>query len=163
MELREIFDEYYDRVYGFALYRVGDVHVAEDVASEVFYKAAKGWDRYRGEASVSTWLFAIALNEVKMYFRGRQYVAPIEEAENVPACERTEGAVLANEAARELFAAMGGLDERQKDVVVLRYFGGLSGRETARLLGISETNAETILSRAKKLLKNYLENSQGNV
>ena len=52
---------------------------------------------------------------------------------------------------------MAKLDERQRNIVLLRYYGEMSNREIARLLKLTETNVETILSRAKKILKSHLE------
>ena len=158
MRLDEVFDAYYDRVYGFALFRLRNHHDAEDIASEVFFRAAKGWRRFdETRATVSTWLFTIAVNEIKRHCRKKRDSLPLESAESLASGENTLGAVLVNERSRGLYDAMAKLDERQRSVLLLRYYGDLTDREIARALDLTETNVETILYRAKKSLKNILE------
>ena len=157
VELEEIFDMYYDKIYSFTLFRVQSIHDAEDITSNVFCKAVKSFMSYRKECSVSTWLLSIALNEIKNYYRGRREYLNLEYAESYPARENAEDSVLANERARSLYAAVAELDERQRNIVLLRYYGDMSNKEIALLLKLTETNVETILYRAKKILKKFLE------
>jgi len=163
MNLEEIFDTYYDRVYSFTLFRVRNVHDAEDIASDVFCKAAQNLHRYRKESAVSTWLISIALNEIKNYYRSRKEHLDLEYAENIPANDKPEDFILADERTQELYAAIKQLDERQRDVVLLRYYGEMNHKEISRLLKLTETNVETILYRAKKNLKNFLEKCEVSV
>lgn len=156
-DLADIFEAYYDRIYSYALFRVQSIADAEDIASNVFLKAAEHIDLYdAGKASVSTWLFTIAQNTVKDHYRTRHTTVSEDEIEELPAGDDPEQRVLANERAKELYAAIAKLDERQRDIVLMRYYGGMSSKEIAAVLKLSETNAETILSRAKKILREIL-------
>ena len=158
MQLADIFETYYDRIYSFVLFRVQNVHDAQDISSEVFFRAAKSYDTYDKErASVSTWLFSIALNEIKRHHRHQKNDLALEQAADIPATACTLDDVLASERAKELFAAMGQLSRQQRDILLLRYYGEMTNREIAVALGLSETNVETIAYRAKKKLKTVLE------
>lgn len=158
MGIEEIFDTYYNRVYRFTLFRVQNAHDAEDITSEVFLKAAKNLWRYNAKkAAMSTWLFSITLNEIKMFYRKRRDTLLLEYAKNIPERENIEDTVLVNERAKLLYAAIALLDERQRNIVLLRYYGEMSNKEIARLLNLTETNVGTILSRTIKILRKYLE------
>jgi len=158
INLEELFDTYYNRVYSFTFFRVRNVHDTEDIVSDTFYKAAKNIRRYDEEkASLSTWLFTIALNEMRSYYRKRRDVLSLEDTENITALDDIEKSVLSNERAEEMYAAISQLNERQRNIVLMRYYGEMSNREIALVLHLTETNVETILSRAKKTLKNLLE------
>lgn len=162
MDAEQIFDTYYDRVYRFALLRVQNVHDAENIASDVFLKVVENISRYdETKASPGTWLFAIAANTVRDFYRTRHTLLPLDEIEQQPAADSTEEnpeeSVLRNERAKALYAAIARLSEHQRDVVLLRYYGQMSTHEVARCLKLTETNVDTILSRAKKTLRNSPE------
>ena len=158
MEIERIFETWYDRVYSFTLFRVGNTYDAEDITSEVFVRAAKSLWRYNPEkAGLSTWLFTIALNEIRRHCKKRRDEAPLEHAEDLPSPDTAQDSVLANEQTKALSAALARLDERQRTVVLLRYYSEMSSREIAHALKLTETNVSTILSRGIKNLKNLLE------
>ena len=161
MELAAIFEKYYDRVYSFTLFRTRNIHDAQDITSEVFFRAAKAYRGFDAEkASISTWLFTIAVNETKRHFGRKKPTLPLACAEALPGGECVVEKTLANERAEALYAAMERLDERQRSVLLLRYYGEMSNREIARALKLTETNVETILHRAKKSLKKFLESCE---
>ena len=123
MGLEEIFDTYYDRVYRFIFFRVRNIHDAEDISSEVFYRAARSFWRFDGKkANISTWLFTIVLNETRRYFRKGIIELPLEYAQTVEIPDIVAQSVLASEQARTLSAALERLEERQRTVVLLRYY-----------------------------------------
>jgi len=160
MELEEIFNKYYDRIYSFTLFRVQNAHDAEDIASDVFFKAVKSFGSFNKEkASVSTWLFAIALNEIRTYYRKRRFHLQLDL--DIPARDNVLNSVLANEQAKALGAAIARLHERQRNIILLKYYGQMNNKQIARLLKLTETNVGTILSRSIKILKKYLETCDG--
>lgn len=157
MGLEEIFDKYYDRVYSFTLLRVKNIHTAEDITSDVFYKVAQSINSYdEKKAAMATWLITIAMNKIRDYYRGQKHLMPLESAEDIQAQVNLEEKVLANEQAKELYKAMDKLDERQRNVLLLRYYGDMSNKEIAKELNLSVSNVETILTRARQKLKKIL-------
>jgi len=158
MKLEEIFDAYYDRVYRFIFFRVRDTYDAEDIASEVFVRVAKNLRKYDAQkASLSTWIFTIALNEIRRDCGCRHSELPLEAAENAPMADESLDLVLANEQTIELSFALAQLEEKQRTAVLLRYYGDMSYKEIARAMKLSETNVSTIISRSIKKLKYYFE------
>ena len=70
-DLEEWFDEYGQAIVTYILLIVRDYPLAEDLTQETFLKAFKNRHQYRGNASVKTWLFSIAQNTTKDYFKKR--------------------------------------------------------------------------------------------
>ncbi len=67
----ELYDRYHNRVFGFALRRVGCAADAEDITQEVFLQVHRSIASYRGRASLATWIFGIAHNVTCRHFRGK--------------------------------------------------------------------------------------------
>ena len=65
----EWLDQHGDALFKFAMLRVGKTHLAEDLVQETLIKGMKGFESFRGDASVRTWLFQILRNEISSYFR----------------------------------------------------------------------------------------------
>ncbi|MCL2221630.1 MAG: sigma-70 family RNA polymerase sigma factor [Oscillospiraceae bacterium] len=156
----EIFDSFYDKVYSFTLLRVGNIHDAEDIASDVFVKIVAKLGTYDPEkAALSTWIFTIALNEIRTYFRRRKVVISIDDIHELIGQFDPEQRLLHREEYMKLYSAIRKLDDRQKNIVLLKYFGGVPNTQIAEMLGLSESNVGFILHRARKFLKNSLVSS----
>jgi RNA polymerase sigma-70 factor (ECF subfamily) len=147
-------------VYAFLYARTGNTALTEDLASQTFVKIAENFHTYRKEkGAVSTWVFTIALNEMRSHFRrlkGKE-TATLEDIPELAGDENIEVEFLRGETKKELLTLLSQLDERQRSAVTLKYYGELSGREIAHILEISESNVNTILNRATKKLKKLLE------
>jgi RNA polymerase sigma-70 factor, ECF subfamily len=145
-------------VYGFLAYRVGDREAAEDLTQATFERALRAWSRFdprRG--SERTWLFAIARNVMIDYQRRRRLgrLEPLEE--------RTLAATLGPEeragGSSELVEALAQLSARDREVLALRYGGGLSGPEIAELLGLTLANVQQVTSRSLRKLRALLDDA----
>lgn len=158
--LEELFNTYYDKVYAFLYARTGNIALAEDLTSQTFVKIAEYFRTYRKEkGAVSTWVFTIALNEMRDHFRrmkGRE-TAALENLPELTGAEDIEIEFLRGETKKELLSLLSQLDKRQRNAITLKYYGELSNHEIACVLEISESNVSTILSRAIKKLKKLLE------
>jgi RNA polymerase sigma-70 factor (ECF subfamily) len=142
---------------------------AEDVAQEAVLKAFKNIARFRGEAKFSTWLIQIAINEAKMKLRKdrRDRYDSIEEGQaaddgdyiprDFADWREIPSEALAQKELREaLTAALNSIPEKYRTVLVLRDVQQLSIAETAQVLGISEANVKTRLSRARLQMRDAL-------
>jgi RNA polymerase sigma-70 factor (ECF subfamily) len=130
-----------------------DPSAAEEVVAQVYeraYRRRRGWDARRG--SPRAWLFGIARNAAldELRRRGRTARLVAEPAAGDAAPGEDE-----DERARRLAVrgALAGLEPRERDLVALRFHGGLSHREIARLLHVSESNAQTMLHRTLAKLR----------
>lgn len=140
---------------------VGDGALAEDLAQESLLRAEQNRASYRGQASPRTWLFAIALNACRDYFRSdarnRERAVDLSAAERLPANVDLEQTLAQTEMGTCISAYLFQLPERQREVVALHDMGGLDHEEIGRLLGITEPNARVLLHRGRAALRALLE------
>ena len=135
---------------------------AEDVAQEAVLKAFKNLSRFRREAKFSTWLIQIAINEAKMKLRkDRRHLYDSieagqigEDGDYIPTDfadwrEIPSEALEQKELREALAKALNSLPEKYRTVLSLRDVQHLSITETAQILGITEANVKTRLSRAR--------------
>ncbi len=152
------FDQLYrsarDDIYAYAAGFLGDRAAAEDVTAIAFeraYRKRSGFDSRRGSARA--WLFGIARNAAldELRRRRRQAELAVEPADLYGA----EVEATAEESERRLavVAALGGLEPRERELVALKFFAGLSNAEIARVLGITESNAGTKVHRTVAKLR----------
>lgn len=154
-----LYDRYFARVYNYVRYRVGDAASADDVVSRVFEKALdrlESFDRERG--LLDAWLFAIARNAVADHFRERRPGAPLDAAEALADGEpRAEEGLERDESARGLLSALRLLDERQRELLALKYGARVTNRAIAAQTGLTESHVGVLLHRAVKTLRSALE------
>jgi len=144
----------FPRVYAYVASLLRDRSAAEDVTAQAFeraYRKRRGFRASRG--STEAWLFGIARNAALDELRRRRRSATLEaDPEDVGAIvpgEEAERAVR-RETVR---AALAELTPRERDMVALKFAGGLSNAEIARVLGLSESNAGTRLHRTIEELR----------
>lgn len=150
-----LFDLYGPRVHRFIQLRVREPADAEDLLQSVFLKVLQSLPRYQERGlPFAAWLFQIVRNAVIDYGRTRHPAAPLEAAAHRPATgeDPAELAALAAERDR-LRAALDQLPPDQRDVLVYRYFAGLSTREIGALMGRREGSVRTLQFRALAALR----------
>jgi len=141
------------RLYNYFRYRLGDESVAEELTSTVLEKAWTKRHRYRKDrAAFSTWLFAIAQNEVIAYLRKRRITLPISMAEEVTG-ETIDDIAEQSQDLRQLSRLLANLPEREREIVSLKFGADLNNREISIVTGLSESNVGTILSRVLQKLR----------
>ena len=140
--------EYGDTVYRLALCRTQSIPDAEDVYQDVFLallrQQAEGWEAGR----MKDWLIRTTLNRCTDLhrFRLRRPVLPLDEALTCPV----------DEAAAELWEAVGVLPEKLRTAVHLYYAEGYQAEEIAAMLGVPAATIRTRLRRAREKLKSVL-------
>lgn len=147
MDTRELFERYGDAVFRLAWSCTGSRQDAEDVTQTVFLKLLERRpDLEPGKERA--WLFRVAVNECRSLWRRLKLrrTEPLEEALAVAAPQ--EEPVL-----RQVMELKAG----EREILYLIYYEGFSTRETASLLGISQTAVTTRLQRARKKLRERLE------
>lgn len=131
------------RVYAYVAYRVGDGPDAEDLTSETFERALrykKSYDPGKGEPV--QWLLGIAKRCVDG--RGPRLELPSEWADEPAATDVEEETIRRLTVSR----AMAGLDDRDRELIALRYGADLTARQIAELLGARTNAIEVALHRA---------------
>jgi RNA polymerase sigma-70 factor, ECF subfamily len=149
-----IYAEHAPRVYNYFRFRLGTHVDVEDLTSRTFEKAWRARENYnRDLAGISTWLFKIAQNVVVDHFRARRNHVSIDDAlqlaaDTTPERDAERGSDLAR-----LAALTRDLNERDRDLIALKYGGVMSNREIAKLTGLSESNVGTLLHRLVQTLR----------
>ncbi|HWX48594.1 MAG TPA: RNA polymerase sigma factor [Roseomonas sp.] len=148
---------------------------AEDVVQEAYVRAFQGLAGFRGDASLSTWLTRIALNEALGRLRRRRATVDLEAIEvaqkgggacilmfpTAQAGDDPEGAAARRAVRRLLEEAIDELPEAFRLVLVARDVDGMSVEETAQILGIRPETVRTRLHRARRLLRAALDQRLG--
>ncbi|HEY5317952.1 MAG TPA: sigma-70 family RNA polymerase sigma factor [Solirubrobacteraceae bacterium] len=143
-----------DDVYAYVATLLHDRVAAEDVTALAFeraYRRRRTFDRRRGEERA--WLFGIARNAALDELRRRRRLAAlVTDPEDVEAAEPEDGADIALRRTT-VRAALAALPARDRELIALKFHAGLSNAEVARVLGVSESNAGTMLHRTIEKLR----------
>lgn len=165
---RRFVDENSANVYSLALKLLGDEQEAEDVLQETFLSAFRAIDRFEGRSKLSTWLYRIAYNASLMRLRKRDRMATFSLDQPYGDDERVgpvsgdllvdwstvpDDQLLTTEARQEMDRAIAQLPESLRAAFILRDIQGLSGAETAQILGITVQAVKNRLHRARLELR----------
>ena len=145
--------EHYDAVFRFCARRVGMDHAA-DAAQETFITAHKALKKFRGESTVTTWLFGIANNECRRIAR-KERIAPmqLDVDPTTPARGESESSLVNRQA---LYEAMRKLSDEHREVVILHELDGLTYEEAASILGVPVGTVKSRLHHAFLHLRRLL-------
>jgi len=174
-------DEYGDFLYRYALARVKDPSIAEDLVQETFLAALKARRNFEGRSTARTWLIAILKHKIVDYIRKKVREQTSDKVESIfDAAAIDSGDTGFNgsghwnnppgkwavnptklyeqkEFIDILYHCLGELPERQAKAFMMREIDGLSTDEICKALGISATNSWVIVYRARILLRQCLE------
>jgi len=167
----ELFQAYEQKIFNLVYRLVGDCEDAADLTSDTFVRALRAYDRFRGDAHPYTWLYRIAVNLCKNYFRQQQHRsrvhsfsldAPVEGEEGTTAREiedtSQEPGQQVERAELETLVQSCLLRLRPdfRTLIVLRDVQGMSYREIGRILGCPEKAVKSRLFRARTKLREFL-------
>ena len=140
---------------------LGDRGAAEDVVQDAFLGLYRNWDRLNDPANALTYVRSSVLNGCRAALRSQ---ARRDRRDRAAAAgdgwlsfDSAEAAVLLSEEHQQVLAAVRKLADRQREVLTLRYYLGLSPDETARVMGISTGTVKSAMSRAIAALGRMLK------
>lgn len=171
-------DRYGDTLYRFALVRLKNPEVAEDVVQETFVAALRSLKRFKGQSTVKTWLTGILKHKIIDHIRRQSREKPMEHingyADAVDDLFNDRGGWLIRPSRWRInpmmayeqkefmdvfYKCMAEVPQRLADAFSMRELEGLSTEEICQALGISATNCWTMLYRARMYLRRCLEAS----
>ncbi len=162
----ELYNEFYPVVYKFLLSKSRSAEVADEAVSRTFfnmYAHLAEYDESRG--AFSTWLYRIAVNELRMMLRekGRSLDSEWDESFDPPAPEHEapEAQIMKRERDKELHDAMMRLPERERNILSMTYWLEMSAEEVADALGMTKDAVWASHSRSRNTLKKYMEEGRG--
>ncbi len=140
---------YINRIFAFCLVRIRAKLDAEDVTEKVFIKALRAIKDFRQDSSFATWIYAIARNEIKDFYRQRHDInLPIYLLESLEDKHNVDDAGLINQTKQRVNRILSKLIEKDQTILKLRFIQGLGNKDAADMLGISEANAKIRTYRA---------------
>ncbi|MCL2527624.1 MAG: sigma-70 family RNA polymerase sigma factor [Defluviitaleaceae bacterium] len=143
-DFQALLDANYAKVFYYTFKRVKNNHDAADITQNTILKAFLHYKAVRNPSSLAPWLFRICNNEISQYYRVREKPSPLTE--ELPAPEESANY-------DELHTAIDYLPQAQRQVVLLKYFGGYSMQEIALLLALSTATVKSRLYEARQNLK----------
>ena len=163
--MEEIYRQHAQTVYRYLCSLTGDEDLSEELTQETFAQAVSSIGRFDGSCKVSTWLCAIAKNQLMAYRRRHPLQDSLDElaetgASPVGTAPSPEEETVAAERKRRLYAAIHDSPEPAREVLYLRLLGGLSFREIGEVLGQSENWARVTFYRGKEKLKGKVRDDE---
>ncbi|MBZ5581489.1 MAG: sigma-70 family RNA polymerase sigma factor [Acidobacteriia bacterium] len=152
-EFERIVRDYQDRIFRLAWSMMGSRAAAEEAAQEALVRIWKGLPRFRGESSLSTWIYSITRNTcLTALARGGIPADSLEDPAVRRAAERSARARSSVEASRDAAELLSRLPVKYRQVVALFYMQEKSYEEVAEMLGLPMGTVKTYLFRARKML-----------
>ncbi len=152
-------EEYSDRIFNLMYWKVGHYEDARDLTSEVLFKVYKNLPKFRGQSSLYTWAYRIALNHANRFLlrrKIRRFISfdelksePVEESNEYESVERNELRKIVRKAIQEL-------PNKYKDIVILRYLENRSYEDISDILELPIGTVKSRLNRAREKLANKL-------
>jgi RNA polymerase sigma-70 factor (ECF subfamily) len=161
-----IFDSNYQKILNYAIKRVGDINVSNEITSEVFYKAYLNINkfRYRG-IPISIWLYRIANNEISNYYRKKksynslfksietEFIHEGLESNFSDELVSAEKILTINLEFMELHKKIALLPLKYQEVIVLRYFEKKDITQISQILNKKEGTIKSLISRSLEKLR----------
>jgi len=150
LSFEKVVEEYYRDIYKLAFLMIKERSSAEDITQETFLKVKRYISTFKNASSIKTWLYRIAMNEVKNY---------IKQSEKFRNARPKYRPIMKNDFS-DIRDAMEQLDRQSYEVLFFKYFKGLTDGEIAFILNIPEGTVKSRLHSAKEKLKEVLENGR---
>jgi len=177
VESQKWLERYGNSLYKYALPRVNDRHVAEDIVQETFLSALNGADGFKGEASEKNWLFTILKNKIIDHYRRKAKEQAIVSMPDLRAVEddwfNEDGRWEKNKIPKTWRASdnpmerleirkvinwcKSHLKEMQQHVFTLKYLEGIDSEEICKVLNISTSNYWVLIHRARLQMRDCVE------
>ena len=154
-ELAEIYRTYFDDVYRYLLALSHDAQLAEELTSETFCRAMRALPGFRGACDIRVWLCQIAKNLYYSHLRREKRLVPLEDCRIAE--ERHEEELEDHSEAARIQELLHGLREPYKEVFMWRVYGEKSFRDIGALFGKTENWACVTYHRAKRMIREGLE------
>lgn len=158
-----LYIKHFPAIYTYIRSALGDKQQASDLTADVFYSALRHLSKFvPGELGIRPWLFGIALNQLRMYFRqsGRMMYLPLEDFKIIELQDQLD--ILQIKERRAILSAqLSLLTEEEQEFIQLRFVAECSFREISQIKGISEEACKMriyrLLDRLKKTLPHTLK------
>jgi RNA polymerase sigma-70 factor, ECF subfamily len=145
----ELYDHYFAQIYRFVYSRLRDPNAAEDVTSDVFFKALRAIGRYRPSGHpFSAWLYQISVNAINDHYRSKRPVSSLDGAIGVADTSRAVvDRVLDHVEAERIWAAIDSLPPQQRTAMTLKLGEDMKLAQIGQIMGKSEGAVKLLIHR----------------
>jgi RNA polymerase sigma-70 factor (ECF subfamily) len=155
----DLYERYYDRVFGYCLYKLGDRQEAEDATQTTFLWVMRGLEHGIEPRLEANWLFTIAQNACRARIKTRGRKREQETLSDPQILEQVApGRIGVQDELLGLEEALRDMPELQRQAIILREWRGFSYKEIAAELDLTDAAVETLIFRARRSLASRLEN-----
>ncbi|AIQ68676.1 RNA polymerase sigma factor [Paenibacillus graminis] len=156
-DVEQIYKQYFQDVYLFALSLSRDQQIAEEITQETFVKALKNIDQFKGNCKISVWLCQIAKNTYFKYMDQQKRFDLGSPQEKIRGNSLSmEQKLIDKTEALRVHKLLHGLKEPYKEVFTLRVFGELSFDHISEVFGRTESWARVTFHRARNIIQDLL-------
>lgn len=152
-----IFQKYHDAIFNYALRRLQNLTLAEDITANTFLKALDNLHKFHWQGvALSSWLYRIATNEINLHYRKFKRQVPltlehtkalVDERQTDAALLQDEDRAILNGRYKKACRLLAGLKLKYQSVLALRYFEDKPIKEIAEILELSENTVKTRIRR----------------
>lgn len=156
-DIEQIYEQYFQDVYLFALSLCRNRQLAEEITQETFVKAVNGIDQFKGECKISVWLCQIAKHTYFKHMDKQKRLRLGDPPEKMRGggCSMEQGLIDKTEALR-IHKLLHSLKEPYKEVFTLRVFGELPFQHIGEVFGKTESWARVTFHRARNLIQDLI-------
>ncbi len=148
---------YYTPIVALAHSKVGDKHLAEDIAQETFVKACFKISELKDKNKFSSWLGKICINVCADSFRRYSIPQPIELSSEIESAKKEAEDIEIRDEQQRIKNIIQQLPEKLRQIIYLRYYDGMTYEMIEDVLGISRQAVSGRLRRAKKIIAKKLK------
>jgi RNA polymerase sigma-70 factor (ECF subfamily) len=168
IDFEQVYNQHYDTIFNYCSRRTGDFDISRDITSETFLKAYLNIHKFRWKGiPVINWLYRIASNEIRLYYRARQYRAklvqriylenPIRNQSGLDLEKtRAQQELEQNERFRKVRQTIATLPAKYQEVITLKHFEQMTISEISSILGKKEGTVKSLLSRGMARLREMM-------
>lgn len=151
-----IYIEYRQKILRYVRSKISSPQEAEDICSAVMIKIINGLPGFdSSKSSLNTWIYTITRNALTDYYRRYRIHEPLEE--EIVYSENGFDEILREEMLEELAEALEKLPQREKDIIILHYYSGITLKEIAVSMGMSYSNLKNVHHRALSHLRRQMD------
>jgi RNA polymerase sigma-70 factor (ECF subfamily) len=158
-----LYQQYFEKVYRYHVSRTGNVHDAQDLTSETFKTAYENMHRYRGDGSWGGWLFGIAHHKMADHFRRQNDHLEEFDEQFIQLGTDAETLAFQNIQAFQVYEKLNSLPPERAEALRLRFWGGLTASEAAKVMGKSEAAVKMLVFRGVHDLRAVFSNEEQEV
>ncbi len=159
-QIEDAYKQYADYVYKYLLSLTHNTDISEELTQETFYQAVKNIKKFDGSCKITTWLCAIAKNQLLAYQRKHTAYEPVENITSQGEMQSPEQLFISAQEKASLYKTLHLLTEPFREILYLRLLAGLSFNEIGEIFGKTENWARVTYYRGKEKIKKEIEKNE---